>query len=59
MKNWLDDRFQMPDNTVALLIRFLEQNGGKFSKRAREKEFEVLTEMEVFEIEKNFELIMK
>ncbi|MDP2365124.1 MAG: Fic family protein, partial [Ignavibacteria bacterium] len=28
MKNWLDDHFQMPDNTVALLIRFLEQNNG-------------------------------
>jgi Fic family protein len=26
MKFWLDDRFQMPDKTVALLIRFLEQN---------------------------------
>ena len=59
MKNWLDDRFQMPDNIVALLIRFLEQNGGKFSKRAKEKEFVALTEKEVQEIEENFELIMK
>ena len=29
MKKYLDDIFQMPDKTVALLIRFLEQNNGK------------------------------
>ncbi|MDO6388694.1 hypothetical protein Q4E40_01060 [Pontibacter sp. BT731] len=39
MKTWLDDRFQMPDKMAALLIKFLEQSGGKLSKRAREKEF--------------------
>jgi hypothetical protein len=59
MKIWLDDRFQMPDKTVALLIRFLEQNRGGLSKRAREKEFQALTDNEVIEIEKNFELLMK
>jgi len=41
MKVWLDDIYQMPDKTVALLIRFLEQNNGTLSKRAREKEFVV------------------
>jgi hypothetical protein len=29
------------------------------SKRAREKEFQALTDEEVLEIEKNFELVMK
>lgn len=56
MKNYLDDIFQMPDKTVALLIRFLEQNGGQFSKRALEKEFSVLTEDEVKEIEEHYRL---
>ncbi|HUX93772.1 MAG TPA: hypothetical protein VMV36_08185 [Ignavibacteriaceae bacterium] len=41
MKVWLDDLYQMPDKTVALLIRFLELNNGTLSKRAREKEFAV------------------
>lgn len=56
MKSYLDDIFQMPDKTVALLIRFLEQNGGLFSKRALEKEFSVLTEDEVKEIEEHYRL---
>lgn len=56
MKSYLDDIFQMPDKTVALLIRFLEQNRGQFSKRALEKEFSVLTEEEVKEIEKQYQL---
>ncbi len=57
MKSWLDDRFQMPDKTVALLIRFLEQNNGKISKRAKAKEFLELTNREVLEIEENYKLI--
>jgi Fic family protein len=59
MKGYLDDVFQMPDKTVALLIRFLEQNNGKFSKRAIEKEFSLLTEEEIKEIEYNYDLRMK
>ena len=56
MKAWLDDRFQMPDKMVSLLIRFLEQNNGSLSKRAKENEFEALTEFEVKEIENNFKV---
>jgi Fic/DOC family len=56
MKAWLDDTFQMPDKTVALLIRFLEQNNGVLYKRAREKEFAALTDEEVKEIEKNYQI---
>ncbi|MFC7667674.1 hypothetical protein ACFQT0_09955 [Hymenobacter humi] len=37
LKAWLDEHFQMPDKLVATLIRFLEQNQGILSKRAREK----------------------
>lgn len=56
MKAWLDDRFQMPDKMVSLLIRFLEQNNGSLSKRAKEKEFEALTEFDVKEIENNYKV---
>ena len=54
MKVWLDDRFQMPDKMVALLIRFLEQNNGRLSQRAKEKEFTLLTDDEVKEIEESY-----
>ncbi len=47
IKNYID----MPDKLVDLLIRFLAQNGGKLSKRAREKEFEKLTDREIQAIE--------
>jgi hypothetical protein len=54
MKVWLDDHFQMPDKTIALLIRFLAQNNGKFSQRAKEKEFITITEKEVKNIEEAY-----
>jgi len=55
MKDYLDDSFQMPDKTVAMIIRFLEQNNGKFSKRALEKEFSALTTEEVQDIEEQYQ----
>ncbi len=36
----------MPDRTFDLLFRFLRQNGGRLSKRAREGEFKALTAAE-------------
>ena len=54
MKAWLDDKYQMPDKLVALLIRFLEQNQGSLSKRAKEKEFSNFSEVEINEIENEF-----
>jgi hypothetical protein len=36
----------MPERTVDLLFRFLHQNDGALSTRAREKEFASLTEAE-------------
>jgi len=53
-KRYLDDDFEMPDNTVDLLIKFLEQNNGKLSNRAREKEFSLLTDIEVEKIEEKY-----
>ncbi|MCP3927902.1 MAG: cell filamentation protein Fic [Bacteroidetes bacterium] len=50
IKNYID----MPDKLVDLLIRFLSQNGGKLSKRAREKEFEKLTGREIQAIEHKY-----
>ncbi|MDP2088216.1 MAG: hypothetical protein Q8J84_02325 [Flavobacteriaceae bacterium] len=48
----------MPDKTVALLIRFLEQNNGELSKRSGNKELEVLTDKEIAEIEKVYKELM-
>lgn len=56
-KRFLDNKYEMPDNMVALLVRFLEQNNGKLSKRARTKEFEALADGEVEEIEHKFDEI--
>lgn len=56
MKNYLDDVFQMPDKMVAVLIRFLEQNNGSLSKRAKEKEFSTLTDEEVKDIEEHYQV---
>ena len=41
----------MPDRLSDLLFRFLNQNGGKLSRRAREKEFAALTDEEVRRVE--------
>ncbi|MFV2057521.1 MAG: Fic family protein [Thiohalomonadales bacterium] len=57
MKRYLDDNLEMPDKTVALLIRFIEKNNGQLSKRAREKEFDALTEEEVRDIENRYQEI--
>jgi hypothetical protein len=45
----------MPQNTVSLLFSFLQQNQGKLSKRARDREFAALTEDEVRRIETRYE----
>lgn len=56
-KKFIDDEFEMPDTLVALLVKFLEQNNGILSKRAREKEFSALSEKEIKEIEKIYSQI--
>lgn len=42
----------MPDRTLDLLFRFLRQNEGRLSTRAREREFEALTDAEIERIER-------
>ena len=42
----------MPDRTADLLFRFLHQNAGRLSNRAREREFERLTNEETERIER-------
>lgn len=51
MKEGINSLFDMPDPLVDLLILFLQQNEGKLSKRARQKEFKALTEHECEQIE--------
>jgi len=50
IKNHID----MPDNLANLLLRFLSQNNGSLSKKARDGEFEKLTNSEVQAIEQRF-----
>jgi len=60
LKRYLDDQFEMPDKTVAILVRFLEQNEGKLSKRAKTKEFNALNEDEIILIENKYnEIFLK
>jgi hypothetical protein len=47
----------MPDKTVALLVRFLDQGNGKLSERAKIKEFADLSKDEIEVIEKKYEEI--
>lgn len=54
MKYFLENTYEMPDKMVALLIRFLEQNQGKLSKRALKNEFSQLTPDENIKIEGTF-----
>lgn len=46
---------EMPDRTIDLLFRMLRQNKGKLSKRAREKEFALLTTDEAQRVEQAYE----
>ena len=47
----LDIMFDMPDRLADLLFRFLQKNGGRLSRRARENEFAKLTDEEVERVE--------
>lgn len=47
----INEMIAMPDNTIKSLITFILQNGGKLSKKKKEKYFERLTEQEIEEIE--------
>lgn len=57
LKRYLENTYEMPDDMVALIVRFLEQNNGTFSKRARNKEFKALSEKEIKDIENKYQEI--
>jgi Fic family protein len=50
-KTYMEEEFEMPDKLISVLVIFLEQNQGVLTKRAKEKEFSMLTEREVKRIE--------
>lgn len=50
----VQEMVDMPASTVDLLHRFLRQNEGRFSGRARAREFAALTEAEVARVERIF-----
>ena len=50
-KDRIQNFLEMPEHRFDLMMGFLRQNGGSFSKRAREKEFGALTDDEVSAIE--------
>jgi hypothetical protein len=56
-KQFLDNRYEMPDNMISLLIGFLEQGNGTLSKRAKSNEFNKLTIDEISSIEKQFQSV--
>ena len=58
-KSWLDDKFEMPDKLVSLLVRFLEQNNGVLSNRSRTNEFAMLTTDEIKLVEKQYQTIFQ
>lgn len=54
---FVEARFDMPQRLQELLVRFLQQNNGCLSKRARHKEFEALTDTEIRELEERFQQV--
>ena len=56
-KRHIDNYLEMPDKLVATLVRFLEQNNGFLSKRARSNEFKALSESETSKIETQYQEI--
>ena len=47
----VEEMFDMPERTIDLLFRFLHQNKGQLSIRAREKEFSMLEDAETDRVE--------
>ena len=58
-KSAVQSMIEMPDSLIDLLFRMLRQTGGKLSKRAREKEFAKLTDVEISQIETSFSEIFQ
>ena len=58
-KERIYDALEIPDRLMSLLAKFLEQNDGSLSKRAKEKEFAILKEDEIKFIESVYREIFK
>jgi Fic family protein len=56
-KRIMDDKFQMADKQLALLVNFLRQNNGILSKRAIDGEFKYFSPDDIIFVEKTFEEI--
>lgn len=56
-KRYLDDNFEMPDKLVATLVRFLNQDDGRLSNRAKKQIFKELSNTEIEQIESSFRQI--
>ena len=54
LKQFIKNYIDMPDRLADLLIRFLNQERGILSKRARQKEFNSLKENEILTLEKKY-----
>ena len=59
LKQFIKNYIDMPDRLVDLLIRFLNQEQGTLSKRARQKEFSSLKPDEILTLEKKYAEIFK
>lgn len=55
MTQFVNDHITLPDTKVDLLIKFLDQNGGKLSNKKRGKQFEELGAKEIKIIENAFQ----
>ncbi len=54
IKDFIQERFDMPDRIIELLITFLHQGKGKLSRRARDKEFSALRDDEAVLLETSY-----
>ena len=52
---YINNRFDMPQKSLSLLLNFLRQGNGRLSKRATTRELSALTETEVKEIESKYQ----
>lgn len=54
-RNEIETFLDMPERTIDLLFRFLHQNDGRLSRRARDREFEALTDQEAIRVESAYQ----
>jgi hypothetical protein len=54
LTNAINSIINLPDTSVDLLIKLLDQNKGKLSKRKRQQNFDELSEEEISMIEENY-----